>query len=308
MKSKQKGILFMVGAYMMWGVYPLYWKQIDYVPALEVLCHRITWCFAAVLVVLFFTKQFHLIRMTLNMLRQNTKKAALLILEAITLNMNWLLYIWAVQNGHIGESSMGYYINPLVSVLLGVVFLREKLKGQQKLAFLFAFLGVLLMAVFQGTPPWISLGLALTFGFYGLLKKIVGLGALSGLTLESAILCFFSVPWLIHLTLEGNCYLFSDGYTAVFLLGAGVVTLLPLLLFSAGVLLLPLTMTGFLQYINPTMQLLLGTLLYHEAFTLMHGAAFGLIWIGVLLFTLSDLRTKPGETLTERKPVKQQVH
>ncbi len=278
----------MLLAYFIWGVHPVYWKQIDDVPSMEVLHHRVIWCFIASLVALFCTGTLKTVKDTWVDLCKE-KKIGLFILAAVMLNINWLANILAVQSGHIVESSLGSYINPLVNVLLGVIFLREKLSNWQKLGVFLAFLGVLNIGIYQGQPPWISLGIAFSFGLYGLLKKKIGVKkALSGMALESAVMCFFSVPYLLYLWAKGMDHFFSNGHTAVLLMGAGLITLIPLLLFSMGVLLLPLSIAGFLQYLNPTIQLVLGVWLYQENFSMAHGVSFSFIWLGVLLFSLSD--------------------
>ncbi|MGE5454894.1 MAG: EamA family transporter RarD, partial [Methylocystaceae bacterium] len=219
------------------------------------------------------------------------RKIVGIILSAIFLNMNWGIYIWAVNQNHVIDASLGYYINPLVSVLLGMLVLKERLNKWQYVAFLMALLGVLNLTLHQGSVPWIALALAITFGLYGLLKKMVGAGALTGLTLETLIMVLPALAYVATIQHAGvGAFSFASPETAALLAGAGVVTGVPLLLFSSGALRLSLSVVGFLQYISPTLSLLLGIYLYHEPFTRTHLLSFLLIWAALIVFTWAQSR------------------
>lgn len=280
------------GAYLLWGILPVYWKSIICVPSDQIIAHRVIWCFLFLVLVLIFAGRFRGFLHELREIMARPKQLAGLFTASLIISINWYLYIWAVNNGRIVETSLGYYINPLVSVLLGIVFLQEKLSFWQKVALLLALVGVLNMAVSFGAVPWVSLALAVTFGMYGLFKKIVNLDAISGLTIETMIITPFALAYLIYAYQSGTL-IFSFGFSPVTILtmGAGVVTAAPLLLFAAGVNRLPLYAVGFLQYFSPTISLLLGVFLYKESFTTVHLVSFSLIWAALLVFSLATTRS-----------------
>lgn len=289
--NQLRGVIFVAISYILWGVLPIYWKLLQHVSAQQVLCHRIVWCVVFMILLIIISNRWRSFRLELREIFVQPQKLIGIILSALILNMNWFIYIWAVIHNHVIEASLGYYINPLVSVILGVAVLKERMNIWQYLAFFLAFLAVLNLTVHFGSVPWISISLAVTFGLYGLLKKMVGAGAITGLTLETLIMI---IPALIYLT-----YVHQTGYgsfstnsltTSILLIGAGIVTAVPLLLFSSGTLSLSLTIVGFLQYISPTLTLLLGIFLYHESFTAAHLISFALIWIGLIIFTVSQTR------------------
>ena len=274
------GILYALATYLLWAVLPIYWKQLHHVSAAQLIGHRIIWVFLMLLLVILVTGQWKTFREKLD---AKTLKAH--SLAALLLGTNWLIYVWAVNNGFIVESSLGYFINPLFSVLMGMIFLKEKLRPVQWIPLALATLGVLYLTFAYGRLPWIALGLALTFGFYGLLKKQSSLGSLYGLTLETGIIFIPALAYLIYTTSTGEgAFLVVDAKTDILLLGAGLTTAVPLLLFAKAVQRIPLTMIGLMQYIAPTGQFLIGILLYKEAFSSSQAIGFGLIWIALLFF------------------------
>ncbi len=291
------------GAYLLWGVLPVYWKAIITVPSDQIIAHRILWSFLFLLLVLAFTGRFNGFLQELRGVIAKPKQLAGLFTASFLLSINWYIYIWAVNSGRIVETSLGYYINPLVSVLLGIVFLRERLSFWQIVSFLLAFAGVLNMAVSFGALPWVSLGLALTFGMYGLLKKILCLDATGGLAIETMIITPLALAYLAHVY-KGGIMVFGPAFSPVTILtvGAGVVTAVPLLLFAAGANRLPLYAVGFLQYLTPTITLILGVFLYKEPFTPAHLVSFSLIWAALVVFSLATTRSfiKPATTPQNR--------
>jgi chloramphenicol-sensitive protein RarD len=285
------GGLAAAGSYVLWGIMPIYWKWIHGASAEEVLSHRIIWSFVFMLLVLLFTRNIKKAIGDLRTLISEPKRLWILIGASIFITLNWYTFIWAVANGHIVQSSLGYYINPLVSVILGIVFLKERLSLWQIVSFLLALIGVLFLTIQAGTFPWISLTLALTFGIYGLLKKTVKLNAMSGLTIETLIITPIALIYLLFFDPTANLSFNPGNSSLMFLLmGAGIVTAIPLLLFAAGANRISLAMIGFFQYIAPTLMLILGTLLYHEPFDREHLFCFILIWLALVIFTLA--RTK----------------
>mgnify|MGYP001953563228 CR=1 FL=1 len=285
------GGLAAVGAYVLWGVMPIYWKLIDGATSGEILAHRIVWSFVFMLIILLFTRSYKLLNTDLKAMFKAPKRLVIITVASIVITINWYTFIWAVDHGHVIQASLGYYINPLISVLLGIIFLKEKLSMWQVISVLLALVGVFIMTFQAGVFPWISLILAVSFGLYGLLKKKVQLSAMTGLTIETLIITPFALIYLIFI--DGNAgqsFNLDKPGLALLLMGAGVITAIPLLLFATGANRISLAMIGFFQYIAPTLMLILGTLLYHEAFDKEHLFSFILIWISLVLFTLS--RTK----------------
>ena len=276
----KKGIWFAIGCYVAWGLLPVYWKGLHQVAALQVIAHRIAWSFILLAIFVFFTRQWSALRATLN-------RRVLLIYTAaaVLLSINWLTYVWAVNAGYIVETALGYFINPLLSVLMGVIFLREHLRPWQWLPIGLAALGVLYLAVAYGSLPWIALTLAFSFGIYGLVKKTAPLGSLYGLTLETGILFVPALVYLVYLQFAGQAaFVNSGGVTTTLLIGAGLVTTVPLLMFASAAQRIPLSMMGVLQYIAPTLQFLIGVLLYREPFSHSQLIGFGIVWLALLLF------------------------
>jgi chloramphenicol-sensitive protein RarD len=275
-----KGILYGIGAYALWGFFPIYWKLLHHVPALEVLSHRIVWSFLSLMAVILATRQGTALRKQLT-----PRIIGIYLIAAILIGANWGMYVWAVNAGHIVETSLGYFINPLVSVLLGLLVLREKLRPAQWGPILLATAGVIYLTITYGRLPWIALTLAFTFGFYGLVKKLAPLSSLNGLTLETGLLFLPAMGVLILAEGRGTGAFLHTGTPAdVLMVGAGVVTTIPLLMFASAAKRIPLTMIGILQYLAPTIQFLIGVFVYKEPFDQPQLFGFGLVWLALLLF------------------------
>jgi chloramphenicol-sensitive protein RarD len=280
-----KGIWYAIGAYASWGLFPLYWKLLHHVPALQLIGHRIVWSFLALIVLILFIRQWTSFRSTVfawSVLR-------VYCFAAVLIGINWLTYVWAVNAGHIVETSLGYFINPLLSVSLGVLFLHEHLRPRQWISIGLAAAGVLFLAIVHGSLPWIALTLAFSFAFYGLVKKIAPLGSLYGLTLETGILLLPALSYLLISDLNRTGAFLHTGTTAdILLAGAGIVTTIPLLLFASAARRIPLSLIGILQYISPTLQFLIGVLIYHESFTFIQFIGYAIVWLALILFGMES--------------------
>ena len=281
-----KGMLYAIAAYGFWGLFPLYWKTLQHVPALEILSHRMAWSLLFVLVLLLVRRQWGWVKTA----AAQPKTLLLFTASAALLSLNWFVYIWGVNAGHIVETSLGYFINPLVSVLMGVFFLGEKLRRGQWVAIGLAALGVLYLTLRYGSLPWIALTLATSFALYGLIRKTAPLGSLEGLSLETALMFLPALGYLVYLEAAGTAaFGHVDTLTTVLLGFAGVATAVPLLLFAAGARLIKLATIGILQYIAPTLQFLIGVLVYHEPFTLDRLVGFSLIWLALLVYSAENI-------------------
>jgi chloramphenicol-sensitive protein RarD len=277
----KKGIWYGIGAYLLWGVFPIYWKWLQSVPAIQVISHRIIWSFILLALIMLVTRQWKAFRSAA--LRRRV--VLIYLVSAILLGINWLTYVWAVNAGFVVETSLGYFINPLLSVLLGVVFLHERLRTWQWALIGLAALGVVYVAVSYGQFPWIALTLAFSFGIYGYVKKAAPLGSLYGLTLETSLLFLPAVGFLLVMEMQGQGAFLHAGLTKDALMaGAGVVTTIPLLLFASAAQRIPLSTVGVLQYITPTMQFLLGVFVYREPFNQSHLIGFCIVWLALILF------------------------
>lgn len=279
------GVLYALAAYVVWGLLPIFWKQLRMLPASELVAHRIVWSFLLVAV---------LIRLrggsadVVRALRDPRARRAMLLSTAL-ISSNWILFIWAVNSGRILSASLGYYINPLLNVLLGRLILGERLRGLQLGAVVLAGLGVLNLALAQQAPPWISLVLAGTFGAYGLVRKMAPVEALAGLSIETGIAV---VPALLFMIFAPGVSLVPDLATPqlLLLLSCGATTALPLLWFAEGARRLRFSTLGILQYVAPTLQFLCAVVVYDEAFTRAHALTFGLIWLAVGLYAVDAVR------------------
>ena len=292
MENYKQGIFFGLAAYVLWGILPVYWKALELVSPFEILSSRFMWSCVFVFLLIIFQKKWPLFSKEVKQVFSNVKTGAAMVAAGITISFNWGTFIWAVNNGHIVETSMGYYINPLVSILFAVVFLRERLDKMQLAAITCAFIGVASMVYSFGKIPWVSLTLAFTFALYGLLKKILPVSALTSIMLETLLITPLALVYEYSLWQQGVSFYASGNLQVIMMLtGAGVVTAIPLLLFTAGARLLPLKIIGFLQYISPTLTLLIGIFVYNEAFTASHLLAFGWIWAALILFIVSQLRS-----------------
>lgn len=280
------GILYAASAYALWGVFPLYFKSLQEIPPVEILLHRMVWSLLFVVIVLAWRRQWS----WLGEVMRKPKVLAGFAASAILLSANWFIYIWAVNNGHVVESSLGYFINPLFNVLLGSLILHERLRPVQWIAVAIAACGVAWLTWHGGSLPWIALFLAATFGLYGLLRKTASLGALEGLTLETMLLFPLAFGYLMLLTIDDrNSFITASTTSQLLLAAAGPITAIPLLLFASGARRIPLSLLGLLQYIGPTLQLLLGVWLYHEPFGGARMAGFALIWGALAVYSLEGL-------------------
>lgn len=286
-----KGILNGIAAYALWGLFPIYWKYLHQVPALQIIGHRIGWSFLLLIVLILLSKQWREFRAA----ALTSKTIGIYSIAAILLSFNWLIYVWGVNAGFIVETSLGYFINPLFSVLLGVVFLRERLRPVQWIPIGLAAAGVIYLALTYGRPPWIALSLAFTFGLYGLVKKLSPLGSLYGLTLETAIVFPIALVYLAFVEFTGTgSFLHEGAPTDILLIGTGIVTSVPLLMFASAARQIPLTMIGVLQYIAPTLQFLIGIFLYREPFDQSRLIGFSLVWLALLIFWLENYLARPS--------------
>lgn len=279
-----KGILYGIGAYSLWGFFPIYWKLLHHVPALQLLGHRIGWSFVMLMAVVLVTRQGADFRSKLD-----ARTLGIYFIAAILIGVNWLTYVWAVNAGFIVETSLGYFINPLLSVLLGVVILREKLRPAQWIPLGLAAAGVIYLTVVYGKLPWIALTLAFSFGVYGLVKKLAPLGSLYGLTLETGILFLPALAYLFTMQANGSGAFLHTGATSdLLMVGAGVATTIPLLMFASAAQRIPLSTVGLLQYIAPTIQFLLGVFVYKEEFDLPHFIGFSVVWLALVIFWVEN--------------------
>ena len=278
----KKGVLAGVAAYTLWGLLPVYWKALQTVPALEILVHRTVWSLVFVLLLQAILRRWDWLRLV----RQQPRMLRIFLGSTVLLSLNWLTYIWAVNAGHVVDASLGYFINPLVSVLLGMIFLGERLRPWQGVAVGLAAVSVLYLTLGLGSLPWIALVLAGTFGFYGLLRKTAPLGSMEGLSVETALLSLPALAYLLALEATGQGSFGHAGATTSLLLAfTGVVTAVPLLLFAWAARNTTLATVGILQYIAPTFQFLLGLLVYHEPFSPARLLGFGGVWLALVIYT-----------------------
>ena len=280
----RKGIAYAFGAYLIWGMFPIYWKLLKHVPAPQLLGHRIVWSFVLLtLLWLLGLRALPELRSTIS----GRHVLPIYFIAAMLVGLNWFLYVWSVNAGYIVEASLGYFINPILSVLLGVVFLHEHLRPWQWAAVALAAVGVIYLTIIYGRLPWIALGLAITFGFYALVKKTAPLAPLHGLTLETGILFLPAVFFLIYQDRLGlGAFLRGTAGSDLLMAGAGVVTTVPLLMFASAARRIPLTVIGIMQYVTPTCQFLIGVLVYKERFSSTQALGFGIVWAGLAVFAV----------------------
>ncbi|MCE5168799.1 EamA family transporter RarD [Paenibacillus profundus] len=294
MKIKQSqnsmGVLATGLSYLLWGILPIYWKSVGSVPAGEVLAHRIIWSLVFMLLILLLLGKLKMVATEMKYVFTHKKQAMSMILASVLISINWLVFIFAVESNQVVEASLGYYINPLLNVFLATFFLKERLNKAEWVSVAIAAGGVLCLTLYYGTFPWAALTLASTFGFYGLIKKKVSIGAWTGLTIETLIMTPFALIFLFFFDHSSVSLWERDVSIILLLMGAGVVTAIPLLLFAAGAKRISFTLLGFLQYIAPTIMLLLGLFLFHEPFSTPQLLAFMLIWLALLIFSFSRSR------------------
>lgn len=286
-RTRRAGLLLGLGAYVVWGVLPLYFKAVDHVSAVEIVAHRIVWSLVFLALLATLWRRWPGIGAALATPRVLTT----LVVTSILIGANWLIWIYAVVSGHVLEGSLGYYLNPLVNVLFGVFLLKERLTLFQKLAVFLAAAGVAVLAAGAGGAIWISLSLAISFATYGFLRKVAPVDSLEGLTIETAILTPLALGWILYLQSQGTSgFLAGDRTTDLLLVAGGAITAVPLLLFTAAARRLAYSTLGFLQYIAPSLQFLLAVLAFGEPFTLAHAICFGAIWTALAVFAFEGIR------------------
>jgi chloramphenicol-sensitive protein RarD len=287
--ADRRGVLYGVACYLLWGLFPLYWPLLEPAGSIEILAHRIVWSLLVVATVLAVTRNWAWVRPLL----ADRRTLARMALAAVLISVNWATYIWGVNNEHVVETSLGYFINPVVTVLIGVLVLHERLRPVQWAAIGLGTLAVLVLAVDYGRPPWIALTLAFSFGTYGLLKKQVGVtvGAVQSLTVETAVLFVPALTFLVVLDARGNGQFGHTGLGhGLLLASAGIATAVPLLFFASAARRIPLSTLGLLQYIAPVLQFLTGVLLYDEPMPASRWIGFVLVWAALAILTFDGLR------------------
>ncbi len=277
------GLLYAVLAYTVWGLFPLFWRLLQAVPALQIAGHRVIWSWVVLAVIILATRQWKALRSAFNL-----RVLTIYSIAALLISINWVIYIWAVNTDHIVETSLGYFINPLISVFFGTVFFKERLRPLHWVSLACAASGVIYLTYHYGRLPWIALVLASTFSLYGLVKKIAPLkSSLFGLTLETGVLVLPALIYLIFCEYRGTGTLLgSDLRTHLILFIGGIITAIPLLLFATAAQRIPLTLIGILQYIAPTLQILLGIFVFHEPFSSTQLTGFSLVWFALAIFML----------------------
>jgi chloramphenicol-sensitive protein RarD len=287
MSDGRRGVLLGTAAYLCWGLFPLYWPLLKPASALEILSHRVVWSLAFVVVLLAARREWSWLAAII----RDRRRLTILAVASTVIAVNWGVYIWGVNNGHVVETALGYFINPLVTVLIGVVLLGERLRRLQWAAVGLGALAVVLLAVDYGRPPWIALALAFSFATYGLMKNKVAMPALQSLTVETSMLFFPAMAVLVVLEARGTAaFGHAPAHVTVLLACAGVVTAIPLLLFGAAAGQVPLSTMGLLQYLTPMMQFILGLVVFHEAMPASRWAGFALVWAALLVFSMDSLR------------------
>ncbi|OFM87502.1 EamA family transporter RarD [Staphylococcus sp. HMSC055A09] len=286
----KKGIFFALGAYVLWGILPIYWELIDHIGAFEILAFRII--FSMIFMILLLVvgrKQREAFLRDVNQLFTHPVQLVAIIVAGYVITINWGTFIWAVTNGHVLQSSLGYYINPLVSIVLALIFLKERFNKFEWLAIIFALIGVLYMTIKIGEFPFVSIMLALSFGLYGLLKKIVHIDAISSIAIECIVTAPAGIIYVIYLWQQHHMT-FGFNMSSFWLVFSGAVTAIPLILFSAGAKRIPLSLTGFIQYVGPTIMFILGIFVFKEKFDVhqLITFIFIFIWIGIILYSISQ--------------------
>ena len=279
------GIFFAIISYLAWGTFPLFWKQLSNVDAVQVLSHRIIWSFVFVFLLIIFSKR----KKYLIVLKQR-RTWIWLTITGVLIGTNRVVYIYAISHGHIVESSFGYYINPLMNVALGVIVLKERMPKLQVIAIILAFLGIVIISIHLGRVPIISLVLAISFALYALYRKMANIDSMTALLVETVILLPFAFGWILYCHFNGTNSFGADTKTTLLLMLGGVVTAIPLFWFGIATRKIPLSTIGFIQYLSPTIQLLLGVFLYKETFSTSHILGFGIVWIALILFSISIYR------------------
>lgn len=283
-ENMKSGIFYALAAYILWGVLPIYWKFLANVEAMEVLAHRIIWSFIFMVVLLIFTKQFRPFLQVCREMVGKPKNFIGMLLASLLISSNWLVFIWAVANDFVLQASLGYYINPLASIFLGIFVLGEKLSTRQIIAFILCVIGVAYLTFSAGVFPWISLVLAVTFALYGLLKKKIDISSAHGLTFETMLVLPIAAGYLFLLPNQAFSFSVIPSMTDLLLIGTGFATAIPLLLFAKGAKTIPLSLVGILQFINPTMIFFISIFIFKEPFSKEKFIAFLFIWSALFLY------------------------
>ena len=304
-KSQQEslsGVVYASGAFLIWGLSPIYWKVLHSIPALETIMHRALWSFFFLLIILIFQGHFNEFMVAV----KNRRTLMILFPTTMLLGFNWFIYIWAVNNDHILQASLGYFINPLVNVLLGIIFLRERLRPLQTASLGLAVVGVVYLTFHYGEFPWIALSLAFAFGFYGLIRKVAPVSSLVGLSVEMLLFSVPALAYIVFLDSKGTGALFHMSTKIdIFLIGTAFMTAFPLLIFTLGTRRLNLSTVGFLQYIAPSCMFLLGVFLYNEPLSSAHMLTFVLIWTALGLYSVDTaMHYRLGQNLSKVFPIK----
>jgi chloramphenicol-sensitive protein RarD len=290
---------YAVGAYGLWGLVPIYWKLLQSISAFELIGHRIAWSGLALIAVVLLRGEWRQFREAASDRRAIITHS----LAAVLVGLNWLMYVWAVNAGFIVETSLGYFINPLVNILLGVFVLGERLRPGQWIAIGLAAAGVILLALVYGAPPWIALSLATTFGLYGLVKKTARLRPIHGLALETGLLLLPAIAFLVYLESSGRgAFAHMGARTDLLMIAAGPVTTIPLIFFAAAAQRIPLSWMGLFQYIAPTIQFLLGVLVFKEPFTSSQFVGFGMVWLALIICAAEGLVDRQRRMAAEATP------
>lgn len=283
MPDSRRGLIFGASAYTLWGTFPLYWTLLEPGGAIEILAHRIVWSVLTMAVILVLARRVHHLRA----LVRDRRRLLLISCAAVVITVNWGGYIWGVNNGRVVETSLGYFINPLVTVLMGVLVLGERLRRLQWIAMAIAFVAVVVLTVDYGRPPWVALVLAFSFGTYGLLKKQAGVGAVESITLETMVIAPFAAAYIGWLVAAGQSNFGTHGLGhALLLTTTGIITAVPLMLFGAAAIRVSMVSLGLLQYLAPTIQFALGLLVFREDMPASRWIGFGLVWVALVIFTV----------------------
>lgn len=293
------GIIYALLAYLIWGLVPLFWKQLADVDSAEIVAHRVVWSWLMVMVTILLLRKGK----SLLALFSDKKMLVRLFFASALISLNWGIYIWAINSGNVVESSMGYFINPFINVLFGVVLFSEQLNKNQWFALGLAGIGVGYLIVFHGDVPYIALSLAGTFACYGVLKKTLQIDALGGMAFETGLLLIPAIVFLIYLSIQNQLAFGVTTKTDVYLILGGAVTLIPLLFFAAAAKRISMTALGMTQYLGPTLQLLIGVWIYQEPFGSERQIAFGFIWAGLLVYTLDQLNARRQRRKKVRAPM-----
>ena len=287
MNKEKLGLLYGLGAYVLWGLFPLYWPLLKPATSPEIVSHRAVWTMVFCFIILAITKS---LKSTLATFKR-PKVAAKLFTASILVSINWLIYIWATNNGHVVEASLGYYINPLIAIAFGIILLKERMRPLQWVSVSVATIGVLVLTIDYGRLPWVAFGVALSWGTYGLIKKQLNLGAVEGLAIETLIAFIPYCAYLVFLGSTGEGQFGQGVSVTILLISAGAVTAIPLLLFNASTTRLPLTTIGLLQYITPTLTFIIGVWVNHEVMSTARWVGFFIIWIALFALAFDLVRS-----------------